>query len=146
MKQYGGKVYTSVPPKIDAKQNVRGLFELICAYDVHTHEVLHAFYDQKSHVEVGDALTRFKQRNKHYRLYAILDCWSAHVTKKLPEMLRGQAIELVYLPTNASWMNDVERVFADVEKNVLANSNSPTVEQLQERISNYFAVEYPKKI
>ena len=43
-------------------------------------------------------------------------------------------------------MNDVERVFADIEKNVLANSNSPTTEHLQERISNYLEVEYPKKI
>lgn len=50
-------------------------------------------------------------RDKHYRLYVMLDCWSAHITKKLPELLNGQAIELVYLPTNASWMIDVERVF-----------------------------------
>ena len=79
-------------------------------------------------------------------MYVILDCWSAHVTKKLLKLLNGQAIELVYLPTNASWINDVERVFADIEKNVLANSNSPTTEHLQERISNYLEVEYPKKI
>jgi len=56
--------------------------------------------------------------------------WSAHTT--IPKLLNGQAIELVYLLTNASRMNDVERVFADIEKNVLANSNSPTTEYLQE--------------
>jgi len=39
------------------------------------------------------------------------------------EKLKGHAITLVFLPTNASWLNDVERVFADVEKNVLANSD-----------------------
>ena len=119
---------------------------MLCAYDIHTHEVMYEFYDHKSHVEVADILTKLKQGNKHYRLYVILDCWSAHITKKLLELLNGQAIELVYLPTNASWMNDVERVFADIEKNVLANSNSPTTEHLQERISNYLEVEYPKKI
>ena len=110
--------------------------------------MVHEFYDHKSHVEVANILTKLKQRNKHYRLYVMLDCWSAHITKELPELLNGQAIELVYLPTtNASWMNDVERVFADIEKNdVLANSNSPTTEHLQERISNYLEVEYPKKI
>jgi len=32
------------------------------------------------------------------------------------EKLKGHAITLVFLPTNASWLNDVERVFADVEK------------------------------
>lgn len=119
---------------------------MICAYDIHTREVMHEFYDHKTHVEVVDALTKLKQRNKHYRLYVILDCWSAHVTKKLPALLKKQTVELVYLSTNASWMNDVERVFADIEKNVLANSNSPTKEHLQGRISNYSGVEYPKKI
>jgi len=43
-------------------------------------------------------------------------CWSAHTTNKLVEKLKGHAITLVFLPTNASWLNDVERVFADVEK------------------------------
>jgi transposase len=146
VKQYGGKVYAESVPKIEAKQNTRGLFEMVCAYDIHTHEVMHEFYDHKTHVEVVDALTKLKQRNKHYRLYVILDCWSAHVTKKLPALLKKQTVELVYLPTNASWMNDVERVFADIEKNVLANSNSPTKEHLQGRITNYFGIEYPKKI
>ncbi|RLG30886.1 hypothetical protein DRN97_10005 [Methanosarcinales archaeon] len=141
-------MYAEKVPKVEAKQNVRGVFEMLCAYDIHTHEVVHEFYDHKSHVEVANILTKLKQRNKHYRLYVMLDCWSAHITKELPELLNGQAIELVYLPTtNASWMNDVERVFADIEKNdVLANSNSPTTEHLQERISNYLEVEYPKKI
>jgi hypothetical protein len=43
-------------------------------------------------------------------------------------------------------MNDVERVFADVEKNVLANSDEPDTEHLQNRIANYLHAEYPKKI
>ena len=146
VKHYGGKMYAEKAPKVEAKQNVRGVFEMLCAYDIHTHEVMYEFYNHKSHVEVADILTKLKQRNKHYRLYVILDCWSAHVTKKLLKLLNGQAIELVYLPTNASWMNDVERLFADIEKNVLANSNAPTTEHLQERISNYLEVEYPKKI
>lgn len=62
------------------------------------------------------------------------------------EKLNGHAITLVFLPTNASWLNDVERVFADVEKNVLANSDEPDNEHLQNRIANYLHTEYPKKI
>ena len=66
-------------------------------------------------MEVAEFLI-FLKKLKHYRLYVILDCWSAHTTNKLVEKLKGQAITLVFLPTNASWLNDVERVFADVEK------------------------------
>ena len=79
-------------------------------------------------------------------MYVTLDCWSAHTTNKLAEKLNGHAITLVFLPTNASWLNDVERVFADVEKNVLANSDEPDNEHLQNRIANYLHTEYPKKI
>lgn len=79
-------------------------------------------------------------------MYVELDCWSAHITDKLKEKLKGLAITLVFLPTNASWLNDVERVFADVEKNVLANSDEPDSEHLQNRIANYLHMEYPKKI
>jgi len=32
---------------------------------------------------------------KHYRLYVILDCWSAHTTNKLVEKLKGHAITLL---------------------------------------------------
>ena len=77
-------------------------------------------------------------------MYVILDCWSAHTTNKPVEKLKGHAITLVFLPTNAPWLNDVERVFADVE--VLANSDEPDSEHLQNRIANYFRTEYPKKI
>ena len=62
------------------------------------------------------AIIPFKKEHKHYRLYVILDCWSAHTTNKLREKLKGYMITLVFLPTNASRLNDVERVFADVEK------------------------------
>ena len=100
VKHYGGKMYAEKAPKVEAKQNVRGVFEMLCAYDIHTihtHEVMCEFYNHKSHVEVADILTKLKQRNKHYRLYVILDCWSAHVTKKLLKLLNGQAIELVFI-------------------------------------------------
>jgi len=79
-------------------------------------------------------------------LYVTLDCWSAHTTNKLEEKLKRYAISLVFLPTNASWLNDVERVFADLEKNVLANSDEPDSEHLQNKIANYLCAEYSKKI
>jgi len=61
VKQYGGKVYAESVPEIEAKQNTRGTFELVCAYDIHTHEVMHEFYDHKTHVEVVDALTKLNR-------------------------------------------------------------------------------------
>jgi len=33
VKHYGGKMYAEKAPKVEAKQNVRGVFEMLCAYD-----------------------------------------------------------------------------------------------------------------
>ena len=52
VKHYGGKMYAEKAPKVEAKQNIRGVFEMLCAYDIHTHEVMYEFYHHKSHVEV----------------------------------------------------------------------------------------------
>ena len=56
-------MYAEKTPKVEAKQNIRGVFEMLCVYDIHTHEVMLEFYDHKSHVEVADILTKLKQRN-----------------------------------------------------------------------------------
>ena len=45
---------------------------------------------------------------------------------------------LEYLPSNASFLNKIERVFSFVAKDVLQNSNFQTVREAIEKISNYF--------
>jgi len=60
------------------------------------------------------------------------------------EKLKGHATCI--LAYKRVMLNDVERVFADVEKNVLANLDEPDSEHLQNRIANYLRTEYPKKI
>ena len=112
---------------------------------MHEQGVYYKFYERKTHVEVAEFLIFLKNLNIIDCTF-ILDCWSAHTTNKLVEKLKGHAITIVFLPTNASWLNDVERVFADVEKNALANSDEPDSEHLQNRIANYLRTEYPKKI
>jgi len=37
-------MYAEKAPKVEAKQNVRGVFEMLCAYDIHTHEVMYEFW------------------------------------------------------------------------------------------------------
>jgi transposase len=60
VKHYGGKSYSKEQPKIEAKQNIKGKFELLCAYDLHEHGVYHKFYERKTHEEVADFLIFLK--------------------------------------------------------------------------------------
>ena len=61
VKHYGGRSYSKEQPKIEAKQNIKGKFEFLCAYDVHEHGVYHKFYERKTHVDVAEFLIFLKK-------------------------------------------------------------------------------------
>ena len=66
----------------------------------------------------------------------ILDCWSAHKAAVIKSFVDFSGrLKLVFLPTKASWMNDVERYFGEVERNVLRNSNFASVGELIDALS-----------
>lgn len=60
VKHYGGRSYSQERPKIEAKQNIKGKFEFLCAYDLHEHGVYYKFYARKTHEEVADFLIFLK--------------------------------------------------------------------------------------
>jgi hypothetical protein len=62
VKHYGGRSYSKEQPKVEAKQNIKGKFEFLCAYDLHEHRVYHKFYERKTHEEVADFLLFLKKR------------------------------------------------------------------------------------
>ncbi|MBI2632273.1 hypothetical protein HYW75_04675, partial [Candidatus Pacearchaeota archaeon] len=68
--------------------------------------------------------------------------WSAHKSHdvKVWNDLHPR-MHLVYLPSNASFLNKIARVFAFLSRDVLQNSNFQTVREAMERISNYFEKE-----
>ena len=47
-------------------------------------------------------------------------------------------MHLVYLPSGASFLNKIERVFSFLSRDILQNSNFKSVKEAMERISNYF--------
>lgn len=61
VKHHGGKSYSKEQPKVEAKQNIRGKFEFLCAYDLHEHHVYYKFYERKTHEEVADFLIFLKK-------------------------------------------------------------------------------------
>ena len=72
-------------------------------------------------------------------IYVIMDNWSAHKSHVVKVWNTfHERMHLVYLPTKASWMNMIERVFSKLDKDVLQNSNYQTVNEMISRISNYF--------
>lgn len=145
-KGYGGRSWSKKTPHLPAKQTIQGKSELLAAYDVHSQKVYLRFYCRKSAAEIIKCLEFLRRRYKSYRLYIILDCWRAHRSKRLKAYIKNRPITLVELPTNCSWLNPVERVFADIQRQVLANSKFQTVAMLKWAIRSYVKSEYPKHV
>lgn len=140
IKEYYGNVYTKERKVYyPAKQKTKGLLEMPAAINIHTGKIHTWFRDWKNSFVVIDCFEDLIKKYPGKIIYVILDNWSAHKswTIKIWAFFHPN-FHLIYLPTNASWMNMIERVFGKLEREVLQNSNFQTVREAIDMISNYF--------
>jgi len=143
IKQYNGYIYTKEKMvKHPEHQKVRGLLEMPAAINIHTGDIHHWFFDWKNSFIIIECLEDLFKKYPEKDIYVIIDNWSAHKSY----IIRVWAffhprLHLVYLPTKASWMNMIERVFSKFDKDILQNSNFQTVKEAMNRIANYFEKE-----
>ena len=71
------------------------------------------------------------------KLYIILDNFSPHIKYEVTSWCKKNDIELVFLPTNASWLNRIECHFAALRKFTIRNSNYQSHEELASAIRRY---------
>lgn len=140
IKEYGGFVYTrNEKEKYPAKQKVKGLLEMPAAINIHTGDIHYWFYDWKNSFIVIECFEDLLKKYPEKDIYAIMDRWSAHTSYAIRVWnFFHPRFHIVYTPTNASWMNIIERVFSKFAKDILQNSNFQTVREAMNRISNYF--------
>ena len=124
--------------KTPGKQNVKGLLDYFAAKDIHSGKIYHAYYDWKNAFIAIDFCERLLRKVPSKIIYLILDCWSVHRSKELKIFCDlNPRLRLVFLPTNASWMNLIERFFSQVERFVLRNSNFQNVGELMSALSSF---------
>lgn len=140
IKEYGGYVYTKEKKiKHPAKQKVRGLLEMPAAINIHTGCIHYWFYDWKNSFIVIECFESLLEKYPDNDIYIIIDCWRAHTSYAIKVWnFFHPRFHLVYTPTKASWMNMIERVFSKFDKDILQNSNFPSVRAAMEKISYYF--------
>lgn len=71
------------------------------------------------------------------KLYIILDNFSPHKKEEIISWCKKNNIELVFLPTNASWLNRIECHFAALRKFAIRNSNYQNHAELASAIRRY---------
>ena len=118
---------------------MKGLLEMPAAINIHTGEILHWFFDWKNSFIVIQCFEDLLKRYPDMDVYVIIDGWSAHTSYaiKIWAFLHSR-LKIVYLPTNSSWMNMIEKVFSRLEKDLIHNSNFQTVREMMNAITNYF--------
>lgn len=124
--------------KVPEKQKVKGLLDYFAAKDVHSGKIYYSFYDWKNAFIVKDFCERLLRKIPNKTIYLIVDCWSAHkaaVLKAFADL--SSRLKIILLPTNASWMNIIERFFSQVERFVLRNSNFQSVSELMKAVSSF---------
>ena len=143
IKEYSGSVYTKEKKVFyPSKQKVKGLLEMPAGVNVKTGKVHYWFYDWKNSFIVIECLEKLLDEYPDKEIYVIMDNWSAHKSYNIKVWSTfHQRMHLIYLPSGASFLNKIERVFCFVAKDVLFNSNFQTVREAIESISNYFEKE-----
>ncbi|MDP2946595.1 MAG: IS630 family transposase [Nanoarchaeota archaeon] len=143
IKEYFGSVYTKEKKVFyPAKQKVKGLLEMPAGVNVKTGKVHYWFYDWKNSFVVVDCLKNLLAEYPEKEIYVIMDNWSAHKSHTIKVWnYFNPRMHLVYLPSGASFLNKIERVFCFLSRDILQNSNFKSVPEAIKRISNYFEKE-----
>lgn len=119
---------------------MKGLVDIFAVKDIHTGKRKYRFYDWKNSFIVIDFVEwLLREIYPEKEIYLILDGWSAHKSSNFRAYCDLQPrLHLVPLPKCASWMNDIERDFARIQKEVLDNSNFSSPRELINKVSSFF--------
>lgn len=88
-----------------------GVRHMFAALDLASGEMFYRIRDRKRWVEFLDFLRQLRRRFAEGRLYLVLDNFSPHKTKQVRDWCTANDVELVFTPTNASWLNWIECEF-----------------------------------
>jgi transposase len=121
----------------DYKRN--GTTTLFAAQNVGSGKVVYMFNKVHTNREWIQFLTLIEEHSPpDKQIHLIIDNYSAH---KHPNVRRWLAerprFQIHYTPTSGSWLNQVERLFGEVNRKCLKYRSFPTVEALQQDITRF---------
>jgi len=120
-------------------------------YKLHGVTTLYAAMDGKSGLGIGDCQPRHRAREfiafmrridrivrKHLDVHVVLDNSSTHKTDEVKAWLsKHPRFKLHFTPTSASWINLVERFFAEITRKRIRRGAFSSVAELEEAIHDY---------
>ena len=118
-----------------------GTTSLFAALDVATGRVIGRCYRQHRHQEFLKFLEKIDQTvpaEPGLEIHLVMDNYSTHKTPKVQRWLaRHPRYHLHFIPTSSSWLNQVERFFAEITEKRIRRGAFRNVRQLEQAIVEY---------
>ena len=124
----------------DYKRN--GTTSLFAALNLATGEVLGKCYRRHRSVEFKKFLARIdKSVPEELEVHLVLDNYGTHKTTMIHNwLLRRPRYQLHFTPTSASWINQVERWFAEITRQRIRRGTFHSTQALEAAIKEYLEV------
>ena len=121
----------------DYKRN--GTTTLFAAQNVGSGKVVHMFNKVHTNQEWIQFLTLIEKHSPpDKQIHLIIDNYSAHKHVNVRQWLAERPrFHIHYTPTSGSWLNQVERLFGEVNRKCLKHRSFPTVDELQQDLAQF---------
>lgn len=116
-----------------------GTTTLFAAQNVGSGKVIYMFNKVHTNQEWIQFLTLIEKHSpRDKQIHLIIDNYSAHKHANVQRWLAERPrFHIHYTPTSGSWLNQVERLFGEVNRKCLKHRSVPTVEALQQDIAQF---------
>lgn len=114
-----------------------GVRHMIAALDLASGQLFYRFRDRKRWQEYLAFLRQLRTRFPTGRLFVVCDNFSPHRKDEVTDWCATHDVELVFTPTNASWLNWIESEFTALRYFTLDGSDYPSHAAQQAAIAGY---------
>jgi DDE superfamily endonuclease len=117
-----------------------GVRHLLSAYDLAEDKLYAHMKRHKTNVEFLAFLKYLRTLHPPSVLvHVILDNFSPHTVPRVLEYAETNNIELVFTPTNASWLNPIESHFGHLRKFAISNCNPKNHSEIATNVRRYIS-------
>ena len=114
-----------------------GVRHMFAALDLASGQMFYRFRDRKRWREFLGFLRQLRVRFPTGRLFVVCDNFSPHRKAEVADWCAGHDVELVFTPTNASWLNWIECEFTALRYFTLDGSDYPSHTAQEAAIAGY---------
>ncbi len=148
--QARARVHVNAPPGpkhpqlVEHEYDRQGALNFLALWDVHQARAFGRCYGRRGRAEVEaflDEALAHPPYDSARTIHLILDNCSSQHPSTFPDWVtqHHHRVKLHYLPTHASWLNQVEIFFSIVQRKVLTPNNFRDLELLTERLLEFVA-------